>query len=171
MKIGGKVWRFGDDINTDLIFPNKYKHVVLDDAPKAAQFAMVGADPDFPKKISKGDIIVAGKNFGCGSSREYAPLSLKYAGVGAVIAQSFARIFFRNAINIGLPPLICAAADKILQGDFIQVDLEKGAMMSQQTQEIYRFTPIPAFLYRILDSGGLIELAKVQLAREALKTS
>ena len=167
MNIRGKVWRFGDDINTDLIFPNKYKHVVLDDAPKAAQFAMVGADPDFPRKISKGDIIVAGKNFGCGSSREYAPLSLKYAGVGAVIAPSFARIFFRNAINIGLPPLICAAADKILQGDFIQVDLEKGAIISQQTQELYRFAPIPAFLYRILDSGGLIELARTQLEREA----
>jgi len=166
MKIQGNVWVFGDDINTDLIFPNKYKHVVLDDVPKAAQFAMVGADPDFPKKISKGDILVAGKNFGCGSSREYAPIALKYAGISAIIAKSFARIFFRNAINIGLPPLICADSDRIQQGDLIRVDLEKGEIVNPKTKETYRFSPIPPFLFRILESGGLIEVGKARLKQE-----
>ncbi len=163
MDIQGKVWVFGDDINTDLIFPNKYKHVVLDDVPKAGQYAMIGSDPDFPKKISQGDIIVAGRNFGCGSSREYAPISIKYAGISAVIAKSFGRIFFRNAINIGLLPLICADSDKIHAGDVISVNLEGGKIFDQTTNESFQFTPIPEFLSRILEAGGLIEFAKTQL--------
>lgn len=163
MNIQGRVWVFGDDVNTDLIFPNKYKHVVLDDVPKAGQFAMIGADPDFPKKIAKGDIIVAGKNFGCGSSREYAPIAIKYAGISAVIAKSFGRIFFRNAINIGLPPLICPDSEGIHEGDLISVDIEAGKIFDTTSIQTFQFTPIPDFLYRILESGGLIEFAKAQL--------
>lgn len=163
MNIRGKVWVFGDNINTDLIFPNKYKHVVLDDVPKSGQYAMIGSDPDFPKKVSKGDIIVAGKNFGCGSSREYAPISIKYAGVSAVIAKSFGRIFFRNAINIGLLPLICADSDRIHEGDAISVNLKEGKIVNETTKESFQFTPIPEFLSRILEAGGLIEFARMQL--------
>jgi 3-isopropylmalate/(R)-2-methylmalate dehydratase small subunit len=135
----------------------------LDDVPKAGEFAMVGVDPDFPKKISKGDIIVAGKNFGCGSSREYAPISIKYAGISAVIAKSFARIFFRNAINIGLLPLICGDADQIHAGDIISVNLEEGKIVDQTSKRSYPFTPIPEFLSGILQSGGLIEFGKAKL--------
>jgi 3-isopropylmalate/(R)-2-methylmalate dehydratase small subunit len=163
MNIQGKVWVFGEDVNTDLIFPNKYKHVVGDDVPKSALYAMVGVDPEFPKKISNGDIIVAGKNFGCGSSREYAPLALKYAGISAVIAPSFGRIFFRNSINIGLLPLVCPESEKIHAGDIISVNLEEQKIVDQTSKQSFQFEPIPEFLHGILEAGGLIAFAKAQL--------
>ena len=163
MDIKGKVWTFGDDINTDLIFPNKYKHYVIDDIPKSGQYAMVGIDPEFPTRISKGDIVAAGKNFGCGSSREYAPLSLKYAGISAVIAKSFGRIFFRNSVNIGLIPLICEEADKIKTGDLVSINFVEGKVYNETNNDHYKFKPIPDFLFRILECGGLIEFGKIQL--------
>lgn len=163
MDIKGKVWTFGDDINTDLIFPNKYKHYVVDDIPKSALYAMVGVDPEFPTKISKGDIVAAGKNFGCGSSREYAPLSLKYAGISAVIAKSFGRIFFRNSVNIGLIPLICEEADKIKTGDQVSIHFADGEIVNETTGDKYKFKPLPDFLFKILECGGLIEFGKIQL--------
>jgi 3-isopropylmalate/(R)-2-methylmalate dehydratase small subunit len=159
----GKAWVFGDDISTDLIFPNKYKQTAQTDPVKMAEFAMVGADPDFPKKIAIGDIIVARRNFGCGSSREQAPTAIKYAGISAVVAKSYGRIFYRNAINIGLPPLICADAGRIEREDTIAVDFAKGTIFNETKKETYRFTPFPEFLNRILEAGGLIAYGQEQL--------
>jgi 3-isopropylmalate/(R)-2-methylmalate dehydratase small subunit len=161
--VRGKAWTFGDDISTDLIFPNKYKQAAQTDPQKMAEFAMVGADPDFPKKISIGDLIAARKNFGCGSSREQAPTAIKYAGISAVIAKSYGRIFYRNAINIGLPPLICADADKIGAEDVIAVNFAEGTIYNETRKETYTFTPFPEFLNRILQAGGLIPYGKEQL--------
>ena len=137
--ISGNVWVFGDDINTDVIFPNKYKHYVVDNLPEAGKYAMVGIDPDFPQKVSKGDIIVAGKNFGCGSSREYAPLSIKVAGIQAVIAKSFGRIFFRNSVNIGLFPLICDDSDKFSNNDKVSINFEEGTVYNHKAKRSYKF--------------------------------
>ena len=142
-QIRGKAWVFGDDVNTDLIYSNKYKHVALADPFKMAEYTMVGADPDFPKKIAKGDVIVARKNFGCNSSREQAPTSIKYAGISAVIAKSYGRIYYRNSINIGLPPLICADADKVREGDVISVNFAEGQIINETRKETYAFTPFP----------------------------
>jgi len=157
MMIRGKVWKFGDDISTDLIIPGKYKFKTID-LDELAKHAMEGADPSFASKISKGDIIVAGKNFGCGSSREQAPLVLKHAGIAAVVAKSFARIFYRNAINIGLPVVESKDAfDKISEGDVVEVDLQNGILKVEKTGEVLRFKPIPDFLMTILNDGGLVE--------------
>ncbi len=164
MKIEGKAWVFGEDINTDLIFPNHLKHVVGEDAPKSGLYVMVGADPDFPKKVGKGDVIVAGKNFGCGSSREYAALCIKYAGIPAVIAPSFGRIFFRNCVNVGVVPIVCADSLKIKEGDVVAVDFENQKVVDQTTKESFNFAPIPPFLQRVLEAGGLIPFAKAELA-------
>jgi 3-isopropylmalate dehydratase small subunit len=161
----GKAWVFGDDISTDLIFPNKYKQVAQTDPQKMAEFAMAGADPDFSKKIAAGDFIVARKNFGCGSSREQAPTAIKYAGVGAVVAKSYGRIFYRNAINIGLPPVICSDCHRIAGGDVISVDFAKGTISNETKKETYIFTPFPEFLLRILQAGGLIAYGKEQLKK------
>lgn len=152
--IKGRAWRFGDHINTDLIIPGRY----LDDysAKNLAAHAMEDADPEFPRKVMKGDIVVAGRNFGCGSSREQAPLALKYAGISAVVAGSFARIFYRNAINIGLPVIVCPeAAPRIGSGDAIEIDM-LGGSITLPSGEGLRFTPLPDFLVRILDEGGLV---------------
>jgi len=157
MILRGKVWKFGDDISTDLIIPGKYKFKTID-LDELAKHAMEGADPSFASKVSKGDIIVAGKNFGCGSSREQAPLVLKHAGIAAVIAKSFARIFYRNAINIGLPVIESKEAfDKISEGDVIEVDLQNGLLKVERTGEVLKFKPIPDFLMAILSDGGLVE--------------
>ena len=154
--IRGKAWKFGDNIDTDVILPGKY--LVLTDPHEIAKHAMEGIIPGFSSKISKGDIIVAGKNFGCGSSREQAPLVLKHAGIAAVVAKSFARIFYRNAINIGLPVVESKDAfDKISEGDVVEVDLQNGILKVEKTGEVLRFKPIPDFLMTILNDGGLVE--------------
>ena len=154
----GKVWKFEDDIDTDVIIPGRY--LVLTDPNKLAKHCMEGLDPDFYKKISKGDFIVAGKNFGCGSSREHAPIALKGAGIGAVIAESFARIFYRNATNVGIPLLEAPGISKALkQGEEIEVDMEKGLIISE-TEEKYEFKKLPQFMLDILEKGGLIEYLK-----------
>ncbi len=164
--IRGKAWVFGDDINTDLIYPNKYKHVALADPYKMAEYAMIGADPDFPKKIAKGDIIVGLKNFGCGSSREQAPTSIKFAGISATIAKSYGRIYYRNSINVGLPPLTCPESDKIQAGDVLALNFAEGKIVNETRKEEYVFTPFPEFLIQILDAGGLIPFGKERLKKE-----
>jgi methanogen homoaconitase small subunit len=150
MKIRGTVWRFPDNVDTDLIIPGKYLRTK--DFNVFAAHVMEGIDPQFPKKVKTGDIIVAGKNFGCGSSREQAPLALKHAGVGCVVAESFARIFFRNAINVGLP--IIEATVPCKQGDIVEVDIEEGTVTCNG--KTYQGTKLPDFLIEILLDGGLV---------------
>jgi 3-isopropylmalate/(R)-2-methylmalate dehydratase small subunit len=154
--IKGRVWKFGDDINTDDIFPAKYKLGTTDIAAMS-QHAMEGADPDFAKKAQLGDIIVAGRNFGCGSSREQAPHVLKEFGIASVVARSFARIFFRNSINIAFPTFECdQACNGSLEGDTILIDPTVGTISNLRTNETWSFKPIPAFLSRIFEDGGLV---------------
>ena len=159
MKQKGRAWIFGDDINTDLIIPGKYLELV--DPEEMAEHAMEGIDPDFPKKIQKGDIMVGGTNFGCGSSREHAPLALKYAGIGAVIAESFARIYYRNSINIGLPALECPGiTEAVKEGDIIEVDVTGGTVKNTRTDVELSFTPLPDFMVEVLNDGGLVPYLK-----------
>lgn len=151
----GRVWKFGDDISTDLIIPGKYKFKTID-FDELARHAMEGADPNFSSHVSKGDIIVAGRNFGCGSSREQAPVVIKHSGVSVVVAKSFARIFYRNAFNVGLPVVECPeAVDRINDGDTIEVSLADGRITAEGRP--YAFKPIPPFLMTILEDGGLVE--------------
>lgn len=157
--IRGRVWKFGDNINTDLIIAGKYKLSItnIDELSKHAMEALI---PGFAEKVKKGDIIVAGKNFGCGSSREQAPLVLKHIGIGAVIAESFARIFYRNAINIGLPALECKEVHRISDGDILEVDLSGGTIKNVTKGEVYMVKPIPPSLLEILVEGGLVSYVK-----------
>ena len=159
LKIKGKAWKFGNDINTDLIIAGKYK-LSITDIDELSRHAMEALIPDFAKKIEKGDLVVAGRNFGCGSSREQAPLVLKHIGVGAVIAESFARIFYRNAINIGLPVIECKETNKIANGDLLEVSLSEGHIKNLTKNEVYEFKPIPQALLEILVSGGLVNYVK-----------
>ncbi len=153
-RISGRVWKFGDNIDTDVIIPGKYLRTT--DMSVFASHVMEGIDPQFSKKVQKGDIIVAGKNFGCGSSREQAPLALKHAGVACIVAESFARIFFRNAINVGLP--IIEAKVDCEEGDIIEIDLGKGLVKNKDRS--YQGTRLPDFLREILVDGGLVEHRK-----------
>lgn len=156
-KIKGKVWKYGDNINTDLIIPGKYKFKTVD-LNELAKHAMEGIDPKFAENVKKGDIIVAGKNFGCGSSREQAPLALKYAGVGAVIAKSFARIFYRNSINVGLPIFEGQeVSDATESGDVLEIDLENGLVLNLTKNISFATKPLPSFLLKIMQDGGLVE--------------
>ena len=150
-KISGRVWKFKDNIDTDVIIPGKYLRTT--DMSVFASHVLEGVDPGFSKKVKKGDIIVAGKNFGCGSSREQAPLALKHAGVACIVAESFARIFFRNAINVGLP--IIEAKIDCEEGEIIDIDLENGIIKTKNAS--YTGTKLPDFLREILADGGLVE--------------
>lgn len=150
----GSVHKYGDDINTDYIIPGKYLMNILDDA-KLAQHAMEGVDPDFYQSVEEGDFVVGGRNFGCGSSREEAPVVLKEAGVGAVLAQSFARIFYRNAINIGLPILECDTTG-MEEGDELRVDFEGGEVENLTKGEIIQATSLPQAMRDIIADGGLV---------------
>ncbi len=149
----GKVWKYGDHVNTDVLIPGRY----LDDydLKNLARHAMEDLDPKFSKDVSYGDIIVAGRNFGCGSSREQAPLALKHAGVGAVVAISFARIFYRNAINIGLPVIEFDATAMFEKGDVALINMEKGVIINETRGRTGKFEPLPPFLLEILKEGGL----------------
>jgi len=150
----GKVWKYGDNVNTDVIFPGKYTYSVLE-PEEMAKHALEDLDPDFADKVKPGDVIVAGKNFGCGSSREQAASCLKYAGIKAVIARSFARIFFRNAVNQGLPVIQSEdAVAKLETGDSIFIDLKKGQI--ETSKGLFKFAPLPEFVLEMLDEGGLI---------------
>lgn len=160
MKIQGKVFKYGNDVDTDVIIPARYLN---DSSEKAlALHCMEDIDPDFVNKVSAGDVIVAGDNFGCGSSREHAPLAIKSSGVSAVIANSFARIFYRNSINIGLPILECPAAVKgIKAGDEVKIELASGEITNLSTGEKFTAEPFPAFIQNIINDGGLLKhLAK-----------
>ncbi|MBS7615421.1 3-isopropylmalate dehydratase small subunit [Candidatus Bathyarchaeota archaeon] len=155
----GKAWKFGDDVNTDIIISGKYKFSITD-LDQLSKHAMEAARPEFAAKVQKGDFVVGDRNFGCGSSREQAPLVLKHLGVAAVIAKTFARIFYRNAINIGLPAAECDQADKIGDGDVLEVDLSKGIVRNISSGESYVVKPLPPQLQLILDEGGLVSYVK-----------
>ena len=158
-KIKGKAWTFGDDVNTDLIVPGKYLELV--DPYEMAKHAMEGVDPEFPNKASKGDFVIGGTNFGCGSSREHAALALRYLDLGAVIVESFARIFYRNAINVGIPALECPGITKaVKEGDTLEVDLASGVILNERTGEKLNFTPVPPFMVKVLNEGGLVPYLK-----------
>lgn len=150
----GKAFKFGDDISTDLIIAGKYAHL-RSNLPELAKHVMEDANPDFAKQVKEGDFIVGGANFGLGSSREHAPLVIKMAGISAVLAKSFARIFFRNAINQGLPALICDT-DGINDGDQLEVSLEEGTITNVTKSEKYPFTKLPPVMLSILSEDGLI---------------
>lgn len=166
MKFTGMVYKFGADIDTDAIIPARYLNTF--DPAELAKHCMEDADPEFPRKVKPGDIIVADKNFGCGSSREHAPIAIKAAGVSCVVAKSFARIFYRNSINIGLPILECPeAVDAINEGDQIEVELETGKIKNLRTGEEYSATPFPTFMQDIMDKGGLINYVKAKLEQNA----
>ncbi|MBM4288056.1 MAG: 3-isopropylmalate dehydratase small subunit [Deltaproteobacteria bacterium] len=155
MKLRGKAHKFGDDINTDEIIPARYLNT--SDPQELARHAMEDADPDFVKKARPGDFIVAGKNFGCGSSREHAPIALKAGGLSGVIAASFARIFYRNAFNMGLPIFESAdAAREIQPGDDIRVDLDTGVIHDLTTGKSYPSQPLPPFMQELIAHGGLM---------------
>jgi 3-isopropylmalate/(R)-2-methylmalate dehydratase small subunit len=154
-KISGTAIKFGNNIDTDVILPGKY--LVLVDPKELAKHALEGLDPAFPDKAKKGVIIVGGKNFGCGSSREQAPLALKYSGVKCVIAESFARIFFRNAINIGLPVIECKdISEAVSDGDKLTVDFETGKIEDVSKGKSFQVKKLPPFIQEILSDGGLI---------------
>jgi 3-isopropylmalate/(R)-2-methylmalate dehydratase small subunit len=156
MKVSGPAIKFGKNIDTDVILPGKY--LVLVDPYNLAKHALEGLDPDFPDKAKKGVIIVGGKNFGCGSSREQAPLALKYSGVKCVIAESFARIFFRNAINIGLPVIECEGISAAVEdNDELTVDFEAGTVQNLSKGKSFQVVKLPPFILDILSDGGLIE--------------
>ena len=162
----GKIWKFGDNIDTDLIIPARYLNT--SDPDELAKHCMEDADPEWVKKVKKGDFIVGGENFGCGSSREHAPIAIKAAGVSAVIAKSFARIFYRNAINIGLPILESQiAAEEINQGDEIEVDLMHGIIRNLTTEKSYNAQPFPEFMQNLINAGGLINFVKDKISRKA----
>jgi 3-isopropylmalate/(R)-2-methylmalate dehydratase small subunit len=165
MKVSGTAIKFGDNVDTDVILPGKY--LVLIDPKELAKHAMEGLDPAFPEKARKGVIVVGGKNFGCGSSREQAPLALKYAGVNCVLADSFARIFFRNAINIGLPAIehvgISAAVDN---GDELTVNFENGTIRNLSKGKSFQAAKLPPFILEILAEGGLIENLRRRLNKK-----
>ncbi|OPY28373.1 MAG: Isopropylmalate/citramalate isomerase small subunit [Methanocella sp. PtaU1.Bin125] len=156
MKLRGSVWKYGDNVDTDVIIPGKYLRSA--DFKVFAEHAMEGIDPAF--RPAAGDVIVAGRNFGCGSSREQAPLAIKYAGISCVIAKSFARIFFRNAINVGLPIVEADVFDAVQKGDIIEVDLDGGYVTAGGAR--YASTRLPGFLQDILDAGGLVAYRRRQ---------
>ncbi len=154
MKLKGRAHKFGNDVNTDYIISGRYKFKTLD-MGELAKHVMEDLDPNFYKKIKKGDFIVAGKNFGCGSSREQAPLAIKYAGLSGIIAKSFARIFYRNAINVGLPVVECNT-DRIKEGDELEVDLEGGIVYNRSKKKRIKIKPLSPFMIKILKDGGLV---------------
>ncbi len=163
MKLQGTVWKYGDNIDTDGIIPARYLNVSTPE--ELAAHCMEDVDPEFARRVRPGDILMAGENFGCGSSREHAPLALKVAGVSCVIARTFARIFFRNAINTGLPVLMCPAAVEGTQtGQIVEVDLERGLIRNLDTGALFQAEPFPPFLMEIIRSGGLVEFVRRRLS-------
>ncbi|HVP25802.1 MAG TPA: 3-isopropylmalate dehydratase small subunit [Methanomicrobiales archaeon] len=152
----GRVWRFGNDVDTDAIIPGRF--LTLYDPRELARHAFEGTRDDFAGGAREGDLVVAGRNFGCGSSREHAPLALKGAGIRVIVAESFARIFYRNAINSGMLPLVCTRAGEIRDGEIGELDLATGILVVGGKR--YDLEPVPAFLREIVDAGGLVEYAR-----------
>ena len=163
-KIQGKVWNFGKDIDTDLIIAARYLNT--SNPQELAKHVMVDADPEFVNKMSAGDIIVADENFGCGSSREHAPIALKAAGVAAVIAPTFARIFYRNAFNMGLPIFELPECMEIKEGESVSVDMDAGTITNTTTAKVYNFIPIPPFMQELIAAGGLMNFATDEIAKQ-----
>ncbi len=162
--IKGKVYIYGDDVNTDVIFPGKYTYTVTEPS-EIAKHALEDEDPDFVKTVEKGDIIIAGKNFGCGSSREQAAFCFKYLNMGAIIAESYSRIYFRNCINAGLPALeIKNLRNKVKKGDILIIDTEKGIITLPNNEEI-SFPPLPKEVEEIMEKGGLVPFIKDKIAK------
>jgi 3-isopropylmalate/(R)-2-methylmalate dehydratase small subunit len=151
-----RVWKFGDNIDTDAIIPGRF--LTINNPDELATHCFEGTRDEFAKKVKEGDIVVGGRNFGCGSSREHAPLAFMGAGVKIVIAQSFARIFFRNAINVGVLPVVCKDADKITDGTTITLKINEGYLEADGKQ--FNIEPVPEFMQGIIDAGGLVEYAK-----------
>jgi len=159
----GRVWKLGDNIDTDVITPGKYLILPIDELKK---YVLEPIDPEFPRRVKPGDILVAGKNFGCGSSREQAPAALKALGVSVVIAESFARIFFRNAISLGLPVMICdGISEKVKEGEFLEVNLEIGEIRNLNTGQIIKTKILSKQMVEILKAGGIIPLLKKKLSQ------
>ncbi|MFC1512662.1 3-isopropylmalate dehydratase small subunit [bacterium] len=158
MKFKGKVHKYGDNVNTDEIIPARYLNT--SDSKVFAKHCMEDIDKDFIKKVKKGDIIVAGSNFGCGSSREHAPISIKETGISCVIAKTFARIFFRNSINIGLPILEADIFNEINSNDELEVDLDNGVITRISDGKTYKTEPFPEFMQKIIKAGGLMNYVK-----------
>jgi len=163
MRLTGKVWKYGANVDTDAIVPARYLNVSTPE--EMARHCMEGIDPEFAQGVQPGDIIVATANFGCGSSREHAPLAIKGAGVSCVIGTTFARIFYRNAINIGLPILECPAAEEIEGGQTLEVELETGRIHNLDTGQTFQAEPYPEFIIGIIRAGGLIEYTRKELGR------
>jgi len=161
LNLKGKAHKFGANVDTDAIIPARYLNV--SEPEELAQHCMEGIDSEFLSRVKPGDIIVGTTNFGCGSSREHAPIAIKAAGISCVIAQSFARIFFRNAINIGLPLLECAQADEIEQDDELEVALEKGEIRDITKDRLFRAEPYPDFMLELVSTGGLIEYTRKKI--------
>ncbi len=158
--IKGQVWKFGNSVSTDSIISGKYKFKTID-LDELSKHAMETLSPDFAAQVKRGDIMVAGDDFGCGSSREQAPLVLKQLGVGAIVAKSFARIFYRNCVNVGLPVVECKGApDRTKQGNVLEMSLREGSVVNVTTGEKFEAKPMPEFLMRILEDGGLVEQFK-----------
>lgn len=156
----GKVWKFGNDIDTDIILPGRY--LIYTDEEELSKHCMEGLVSDFKEKVSEGDFILGGTNFGCGSSREHAPIAIKGCGISAVIAESFARIFYRNATNVGVPLLEAPGISELIEdGEEINVDMENGIIISESGKEV-EFKKLPPFMLEILESGGLINYLKNQ---------
>lgn len=155
MKFKGKAWKFRDDVNTDEIIPARFLNT--HDPKELGAHCMEDIDRDFSKKVSKGDIIVAGKNFGCGSSREHAQIAIKGVGISCVVAESFARIFYRNAINVGLPILEVRDLSDVSEGDYLEIDLDKGIVVNLTEDKIYKAQVLPKFIQEIIKTGGLLK--------------
>ncbi len=159
MKFQGKTIKYGDNVDTDVIIPARYLNT--SEPAELAKHCMEDLDADFSKKIKKGDLMIAGENFGCGSSREHAPIAILASGISVVIAKSFARIFYRNAINIGLPIVECPeAAEEIREGDEVEVDLDQGIINNLTTGKTYQTAPFPEFIQKIIQAGGLVAAVK-----------
>jgi 3-isopropylmalate dehydratase small subunit len=168
MNIKGQVWKFGANVDTDVIIPVRY--LISFDPVELGKHCLEGLDPEFAKNVQPGDIIVAAENFGCGSSREHAPVAIKGAGVGCVIASTFARIFFRNALNIGLPIVESAeAAQRIEAGDTVEIDANSGRITNHTKEETYQAAPFPPFVQELVAVGGLVPYVARRLRERAAK--
>jgi 3-isopropylmalate/(R)-2-methylmalate dehydratase small subunit len=159
-----KAWVFGDNVDTDVIAPGRYMKFGIEEI---AKHCLESVSPTFAKEVQRGDIVVGGRNFGAGSSREQAPEALKHLGVGVLIAESFAGLFYRNAINLGLPAVVCPAAKRIRDGDQLDVDIERGNLENRTSGETLACEPIPAFLMTLIHDGGLLPHLEKKLARKA----
>jgi 3-isopropylmalate/(R)-2-methylmalate dehydratase small subunit len=166
MKLMGTVWKYGDDVDTDGIIPARYLNV--SDSEDLARHCMEDVDPGFARAVRAGDVIVAGENFGCGSSREHAPLAIKGSGVACVVAKSYARIFYRNAINIGLPILECPqVVEETQKGDLLAADLGAGTVTNLRTGRTYQVSPFPPFIMGIIQAGGLVSYTRERLRAQS----